>query len=58
VVAMQFWIINNKQEWLKSQLLPFEKVIITSNILRGVAIYLFYVLIEAHELVIGVLLFK
>lgn len=42
----------------KPQLPPFEKVIITSNVLRGGAIYLPYVLAEAHELVIGVLLFK
>jgi hypothetical protein len=42
---MQFWIINNKQEWLKSQLPPFQKVIITSNVLRDGAIYLLYVLI-------------
>jgi hypothetical protein len=42
----------------KPQLLPFEKVIIISNVLRGGASYLPYVLIEANELVIGVLLFK
>jgi hypothetical protein len=42
----------------KPQLPPFEKVIITSNVLRGGATYLPYVLIEAHELVIGMLLFK
>lgn len=42
----------------KPQLPPFEKVIITSNVLRGGATYLPYVLIKAHELVIRMLLFK
>jgi len=40
----------------KPQLPPF--VIITSNVLRGGATYLPYVLIKAHELVIRMLLFK